>query len=337
MAARVTNPQLDVTIFIRDGSPRRAASRGRDVRPVSITQLRAFHLVAVCGGFSRAAREMAVSQSTLSGQVRQLEALSGVHLFERKPRGVALTPEGQSLFEVTKRLFAAESEARAFLRCDVRQVGGHLRLAADGAFHPVPILAALQKERPQLTFTLSIGNSEQVIEQLLDYRVDVGITARRPSDRRLHAQPLLSMGIGVFVRADHEWAERRSLAMRDLAGRPFVLRERGSVTREVFEQNLADHQVALGPVLEVSTPEGVRELVAGGFGLGIVADREFGYDLRLRFLPLTDARIPIEEYTVCLDERRRLPLVRDFIACAGSFFRPAALPGVPRSAVPEFR
>ncbi|MDQ8731496.1 LysR family transcriptional regulator [Bradyrhizobium sp. LHD-71] len=289
---------------------------------MSIKQLRAFHVVALCGGFSRAAREISIGQSTLSSQVRQLEALSGVRLFERKQRGVVLTPEGQTLFEVTRRLFAAESEARAFLRCDVRRAGGHLRLAADGAFHPVQILTNLQRDRPQLTFTLSLGNSEQVIEHILNHRADVGITARLPADRRLHARPMLSMGIGVFVRADHDWAGRSSLAMKDLGGRPFVMRERGSVTREVFERNLAAHSVGVGPVLEASTPEGVRELVAGGFGLGIVADREFGYDSRLRFLPLTDARILIEEYTVCLDERRRLPLVRDFMACAESLFRP---------------
>lgn len=289
---------------------------------MSITQLRAFHVVAVCGGFSRAAREMAVSQSTLSAQVRQLEAASGIQLFLRKPRGVLLTPDGQALFDVTKRLFAAELEARTFLRRDARQAGGHLRLAADGVFHPVPILARLQKGRPHLTFTLNIGNSEQVIEQLLDHRVDVGITARLPADRRLHVRPMLSMGIGVFMLAGHPWAARTGIAIRELAGHAFVLRERGSVTREVFEQNLAEHGVAIGPALEVTTPEGVREMVAGGFGLGIVADREFGHDTRLRFVPLADARIAIDEYMICLEERRRIPLVRDFLACAGALFGP---------------
>lgn len=291
---------------------------------MSTTQLRAFHFVAVTGGFSRAAREIAASQSTLSGQVRQLEAASGVSLFDRRQRGVVLTPEGQALFEVTKRLFAAESEARAILRGDVRRTGGHIRVAADGAFHPVPILSALQKERPELTFTLLIDNSEQVIEQLVQHRADVGITARIPSDHRLHVRPMLSMRVGIFVRGDHDWAGRHAVVMKDLAGQPFVLRERGSVTREVFEQNLADHNVSSGPVLEVSTRDGVREVVAGGFGLGVVAEQEFGCDTRLRFLPIVDARRTINEYTVCLEDRRHLPLIRDFVTCAGAVCRLAA-------------
>lgn len=291
---------------------------------MSTKHLRAFHFVALTGGFSRAARELGIGQSTLSAQVRQLEAGSGVSLLERKPRGVVLTDEGRSLFDVTSRLFAAEAEARAILRGEGARTAGHLRLAADGAFHPVPILAAMKAERPQLTFTLSIGNSEHVIDRLIDFRADVGITARLPSDPRLLVRPMLSMGIGVFVPSRHPWSARTAITMADLAGVAFVLRERGSVTRQVFEQNVAEHQVDLGPVIEVSTREGVREMVAAGFGVGVVADLEFGFDSRLRFLPITDARQCIHEYAVCLEERRRLPLVREFLARTGEMAKAAA-------------
>jgi DNA-binding transcriptional LysR family regulator len=127
---------------------------------------------------------------------------------------------------------------------------------------------------------------------------------------------MLSMGLGVFVPAGHPWGGLSRITMAELAGVGFVLRERGSVTRQVFEQNAAEHQVPLGPVIEVSTREGVRELVAAGFGIGVIADREFGFDSRLHFLRIVDARRRISEYAVCLEERRRLPLVREFLARA---------------------
>jgi aminoethylphosphonate catabolism LysR family transcriptional regulator len=291
---------------------------------VSTTQLRAFHFVALAGGFSRAARELGIGQSTLSAQVRQLEAGSGVNFLERKPRGVGLTDEGRALFEVTSRLFAAEAEARSLLRGEGLRIGGHLRIAADGAFHPVPIMAAMKAARPQLTFALSIGNSEQVIDQLIGYRADVGITARLPTDPRLLVHPMLTMALGVFVPAGHAWAHRSRVVMAELAGVQFVLRERGSVTRYVFEQNVAEHHVTLGSIIEVSTREGVREMVAAGFGVGIVADREFGHDSRLRFLPIADARKRISEYAICLEERRRMPLVREFLARAAEAPQAAA-------------
>jgi LysR family transcriptional regulator, low CO2-responsive transcriptional regulator len=74
---------------------------------MNLTQLRAFHVVAQAGGFSLAARTEDLSQPTLSAQVCALEAGYGVGLFDRKGRGVQMTPAGQSLYAVTTRLFAA--------------------------------------------------------------------------------------------------------------------------------------------------------------------------------------------------------------------------------------
>jgi aminoethylphosphonate catabolism LysR family transcriptional regulator len=298
---------------------------------VSLVQFRAFHNVAAAGGFSRAAREMSVSQSTLSAQVRQLEARSSVALFERKPLGVTLTPEGCELFEVTKRLFEAEKEAEAMLGTR-RHNGGHLRVAADGAFHPVPILRDLQRSRPNLTFNLSIGNSADVVEQLVSHRADVGITAFRPvHDDRLHIRPFLSMRIGIFIPLTHEWAERPSILASELNGRTIVMREKGSATRETFELTLADHGVQLGGVLEASSREAVRELVANGLGIGVVGEFEFGHDARLCFLSIADGTRVISEYAMCLQERYRIPIVRDFISSATACGQAAIGASVPDS------
>ncbi|MCU4181101.1 LysR family transcriptional regulator [Bosea sp. BH3] len=281
----------------------------------SVTQLRAFHYVATAGGYSQAARETAISQSNLSGQVRQLEAASGLALFERGPYGVRLTSDGEALFKVTARLFLSLGEADAILKS--RKVdGGRLRIASDGVVHSLPILAALRRYRPNLVFSLLVHNSDAVIEQVAQYRADVGVTAQKPKDDRFHVRPLTSMNIGVFIPKSHPWARRRDVAIRELEGLPFVLREKGSRTRELFEQNIRDHGVSLGPILEVSTREGVRETVAAGFGFGAVADLEFGFDTRLHFLPLRDVEVMIDEYLVCLDERRRIPMIEDFLKCA---------------------
>ncbi|MDX6804956.1 LysR substrate-binding domain-containing protein [Terrihabitans rhizophilus] len=304
---------------------------------MSIAQLRAFHSVATAGGFSQAAREIAISQPTLSGQVRQLEQLSGTTLFERRQRGVELTAEGEALFEVTRRLFEAEAEARTLLKDDMNRLGGHLRVVADGAFHSVPIIRHLNGKRPRLTFSLAVANSERVIAHLLEYRADVGVTACLAADPRLHLEPLLESRMGAFVSRDHQWTGRDHLVMKDLQDQPFVMRERGSRTRAVFEENLAQHDVGLGQIMEVSTQEGVREAAAAGFGIGISADIEFGHDSRLHFLPILDADILLIEYVTCLAERRRLPLVRDFFESAADLYgsispRAARSPAGPEAA-----
>ncbi|MGV6874698.1 LysR family transcriptional regulator [Pseudochelatococcus sp. B33] len=281
---------------------------------MSIAQLRAFHFVARYGGFSHAAREMAVSQSTLSGQVKTLEATCGISLFERHTRGVKLSEQGEVLFEITSRLFQAEAEAKTFLRRRPEtDHAGYLRVAADGPVLALPILVGMRRERPKLTFSLSIDNSDRVTDQILGYHADVGITALPPRDSRLHGVYLLSMPVGLCVSRDHGLAGRPFVMLKDLAGHSFVLRERGSRTRAAFEENLAAADVKIGTVIEISSREGVREAVANGLGCGVVADREFGADPRLVFVPIKDARAMIDEYAICLTERLHLPLIKAFL------------------------
>jgi aminoethylphosphonate catabolism LysR family transcriptional regulator len=283
---------------------------------MNLTQLRAFHLVAAAGGFSLAARAEGLSQPTLSAQVRALEAGYGVGLFDRQGRGVRLTPAGQSLYAVTTRLFAAEDEARTLLTGGRALTRGHLRVSADSAYHVMPILAELKKRHEALTFSLKVDNSAVVLEQLIDHGADVAVMAKVTSDPRIYSMKLREDRLVLFVPSSHPWARGRRRPIADLAGQDIVVRERGSITREVFETGLAQANVVPRSLIEVETREAVREAVAAGFGLGVVFDSEFGNDMRFRTLDVGGADLTVGEYVVCLQERRRLALVRAFLDVA---------------------
>ena len=278
------------------------------------TALRAFHLVAEVGSFSGAARAGGVSQPTLSAQVKGLEAAYGVALFDRRGKGVSLTPLGQSLHAVTSRMAAAEAEARALLAGEATLLRGHLRIAADSAAHVMPILARLRDRHAGLTFSLAIGNSSDVIGHVLDHRADVAVTARRSSDPRLHSRLLQQDRLVLFVRDDHRLAESGSVKMAALAQEDLVIRERGSVTREVFEARLAAAGVRPRALLEVQSREAVREAILAGFGVAVVFEAELPQQPGLRRVLVADADLAVAEYVICLEERRRLPLVRAFLA-----------------------
>jgi aminoethylphosphonate catabolism LysR family transcriptional regulator len=283
---------------------------------MNLTQLRAFHLVAEAGGFSLAARAGGLSQPTLSAQVRALEAGYGVGLFDRQGRGVRMTPAGQSLYAITTRLFAAEDEARSLLTGGRALTRGHLRVSADSAYHVVPILAELKKRHEALTFSLKVDNSAVVLEQLIDHGADVAVMAKVTSDPRIYSMKLREDHLVLFVPRTHPWARRRQRPISDLAGQDIVIRERGSITREVFETGLAQANVVPRSLIEVETREAVRETVAAGFGIGVVFDSEFGNDARFRTLEVGGADLTVGEYVVCLQERRRLALVRAFLDVA---------------------
>ena len=283
---------------------------------MNLTQLRAFHVVARAGSFSLAARTGGASQPTLSAQVKALEASYGVGLFARKGRGVQLTPVGQSLHAITARLFAAEDEAQALLAGSRALTRGHLRVSADSAYHVMPILAALKGRHAGLTFSLKIDNSAAVIDQLIDHSADIAVMAKMTSDPRLFSMKLREDRLVLFARRNHAWAKRRRIVLADIAGRDLVVRERGSITREVFETRLAQADVKPGTLMEVQTREAVREAVAAGFGVGVVFESEFGNDSRFSPIQVADADLAVGEYVVCLEERKRLALVRTFIEIA---------------------
>ena len=180
--------------------------------------LRAFHAVAVAESFTRAARARRVSQPTLSAQVRALEGAYGVRLFDRVGRAVRLTALGQSLFVITTRLMAAEDEASDLLAGTKSLTRGHLRLAADSVSHVLAVLARFKAAHPGLTFSLTIGNSSDVLDQVANYAADVAVTAKQTSDPRIHATRLRTDRLVGFVPADHPWATRRSIPIGGRAG-----------------------------------------------------------------------------------------------------------------------
>ncbi len=285
---------------------------------MNLIQLRAFHLVARERGFTKAAGAAGISQPTLSNHVTSLESAYAVRLFERHARAIRLTELGRSLFDVTTRLFELEDEARALLTGTKALRRGHLRVAADNAYHAVPLLAELRRNHPGLTFRLAIANSAGVLQQLIDGDVDVAVTAKVTPDPRLHAVEMKRDRLILFAPRSHAWAKRRRIRLAELSGQPIVLRERGSFTREVFEQAIAAAQVRLGTVMEVQTREGVRETVAAGFGLGVVFESEFRPERRFQALEIADAALSVGEYAVCTVARRHVALVAAFMAAASA-------------------
>ncbi|MFO1058638.1 MAG: LysR substrate-binding domain-containing protein [Dongiaceae bacterium] len=286
---------------------------------INHAQLRAFHAVADAGGFTRAATLLHVSQPTLSAQVGALEAAYGVRLLERRGRKVAPTELGRALLDLTRRLFALEAEAEDLLAASRGLKSGHLRVGADAPYHIIAALAAFGRRYPGVRLSLATGNSDTLLHDLLEHRIDVAVIANVPGDPRLDARPLRHDRLVAFVDRQHSWARRRRpVELAELTGHRLVLRESGSTTRRLFEAAMARAGLAIGEVLEIGSREAVREAVAAGLGIGIVAQSELGDDRRLVRLALAGRQLDSVEYLVCLAPSRELRLVRAFLEIVGT-------------------
>ena len=208
-------------------------------------QLRAFHHVALCGGFSRAAERLHLTQPAVSDQVRRLETEYDILLFDRSGRGAALTARGRQLFDHTNRLFAAEADAREFLTETKAELSGCLRLMVDSAVHVAGILSRFQREHPRLSVRLKSGNTEAVIRSLLDYEADIGVGGNFPEGAGLEEMTLGTSPVVAIVAETHDLASRGSVTFGELARFPLLLRESGSKTRQIGEAAAAENGIDL--------------------------------------------------------------------------------------------
>ncbi|MEK9672552.1 MAG: LysR substrate-binding domain-containing protein [Rhodospirillaceae bacterium] len=283
------------------------------------SKLRAFHAVAVQGGFSRAAAHLHLTQPTLSDQVRKLEQDFDVLLFNRTSRSVSLTDSGRQLLAITTRMFECEGEAMEFLREAQDLLTGTLTLSADAPFHILKIVGEFRATYPGVAVNIKIGNSEEILQQLFDFEADIGVLSRVPEDARLKVLALRDDPLVAVISKDHPWAARKSIRFAELADQPLVLRERGSTTRQLVEDEFARLNIQPGSVMEVEGRESIREAVATGNGIGFISKPEFGFDSRLCMLELKNCKLPMYEYMVCLDNRAEMRVVRAFwdMAVAG--------------------
>ncbi|WP_343559911.1 LysR substrate-binding domain-containing protein [Kiloniella sp. b19] len=279
---------------------------------MNYAQLRAFHAVASEGSYTRAADVMNVTQPTLSTQVASLEAHYDVKLFQRQGRGIALTQIGKRLLNVTQRFFAVENEARQILQTSRGLMSGELRVYADAPYLVVPLLATFNSLYPGIQFSLSFGNSTQILQSLFDRRCDVVVMPDIPSERRLHSIALKREEVVAFVAVDHPLASRDNITLEELARHRIILREEGSTTRKLLEEALDAREIHLSDSLTVGTREAVREVVASGLGIGVIFVDEIGSDTRLKPLPISNATPETTEYVACLAEQKDAPLIKAF-------------------------
>lgn len=287
----------------------------------SSAELKAFDATARTGSMSAAARLLGIRQPTISAHIAGLEKRFGVELFVRRGRGVELTAFGQALHEISNRIYHAEQQAALLLLSARSQYEGHLKIAAVGPYNVLPMVKRYRALFPRIRLAINVGDSRQIVDSILDHRDDVGVMLHAVDDQRVHCIPYRRQPLIVFASSSHPLASRKTMTLSDLEGQEFVLREQGSQTRSIFESGLAIAGVRVRSSLEVGSREAVREAVAQGLGLGVVAQTAFVADSHLVVLPISDMTLSTHVHVICLVERLSAPLISSFLGVVGDIKR----------------
>lgn len=281
-----------------------------------LAALKAFDATARAGSMTAAARALGLQQPTLSAHIQRLEQTHGVELFRRRGRRLELTDFGRLLLEQTRRVFSAEEDAHALLLAAQNRYAGRLLIHAVGPYNLVPILRVFAQHHPQVSVVVRVADSRSIAARIVDHQGDVGVVLNPVDDPALACVPHRRQPLVVFAAADHPLAARPAVSMADLQRQRFVVREEGSTTRRVFEEAMRRRGLAFQVALEMGSREAVREAVAQGMGLGVVAGPAYVADARLAMLHLTDSDMATHVHLVCRRERRQSPLVAAFFDIA---------------------
>lgn len=270
-------------------------------------ELKAFYMVARLGSVTQAAKKLGLSQPTVTTQIRQLESHYSVELFYRGGRRLTVSDEGARLLPLVKTLLQQEAEIEFHLR-NCGQAQGALRIGATAPYYILDLVKAFRERLPLIEVSVEIGNSQQVLEALEEYRVDLAASSQLLDDPRLTRLVLGTDPLVLAVHRTHPLATRTSVPPSALAGHCLLMREHGSTTRALTEALLNEHQVTPGMLLEIGSRESIREAVLRNIGISIIARQEVPITPDLRVIALEGAP-QIAEYLYCLKERRqaRLP------------------------------
>lgn len=300
----------------------------KGLRIMNLRHLWVFHVVASTGSITGAAEKLFVSQPVVSRQVRELEARLGLTLLERMPRGVRLTEAGQILQQYADRMFSVQRQAQSVLESLRGLQFGRLKLGASttiGNYLLPPVLAEFAHRFPEIDVSLEIANTEIIHNRLFEDQIDLGFTEGFPGDGDLVSEVLLRDELVIVAPAGYRFAGKAPVPLAHLCGQPFVMREVGSGTRAVFEEELRAHgDIKLSRVLSIGSPEAVKRAVIAGAGLAVVSYLAVSAELKagiLTRIPVSDMSLKRPLYRVELPYKQPSPALKAFIALLSEAIR----------------
>ena len=238
----------------------------------TLRQIEVFVAVARHENVSRAAEELALSQSATSAALGELERQFDTQLFDRYGKALQLNEVGQTLLpqaiELIERAAALEQALAG------RSGYGHLRLGATltiGNYLATLIVADFLKRHPESTVGLAVHNTKTIVEQLARHELDLGLIEGHCRHPELLVEPWVADELVVFCAPGHRLARRTSATLDELAGESWIVREAGSGTRETLDQALRHHHAPLAVRLELEHTEAIKRAVEFGLGIGCIS------------------------------------------------------------------
>ena len=257
---------------------------------ITLRQLEVFAEVLKSGSTTQASVMLALSQSAVSAALTDLEGQLGVQLFDRVGKRLVVNEHGRLLYPRALALLEQTIEIEQLFRED----NGAIRVYASstiGNYILPAMIARYRQDFPDLPLELSVGNSQDVINAVLDFRVDIGLIEGPCHSTEIFSEPWLEDELVVFA-APSSPLTKGPVTLDQLAASPWILRERGSGTRELVDYLLLSHLPRFQMAMELGNSEAIKHAVRHGLGISCLSRRVIAEQLQAGTLSEVPVPLP---------------------------------------------
>jgi DNA-binding transcriptional LysR family regulator len=284
---------------------------------LTFRQLKVFDVVARHLNYTRAAKELHLSQPAVSMQVKQLEEQVNTPLIEKLGKKLYLTDVGHEMHNYARRTMQQLIDVEETIEQMKTLKQGHLKLAvASTANHfVIRLLARFAKVYPKIRISLDVTNRSSLLSLLDSNECDMVIMGNPPKGHNLTSVPLLENPLVVVACPEHDLANKKQVSLTELAKQEFVIREQGSGTRSAVERFFIEHQLHFKTKMDMSNNRAIKHAAEEDLGLAIVSMHTLELELKAKTLKIVNVEgFPIYRhwYLVQREGKRLSPIATAF-------------------------
>ncbi|TCS93877.1 LysR family transcriptional regulator [Hazenella coriacea] len=237
--------------------------------------LRTFVTIVEEKNFTRAAEKLLISQPSVSLQVKQLENELQTRLLERSPKHLQVTPTGEILYQRAKQILKLYEQAKKEIEEYQQTLSGLIRIGASytiGEYILPTRLPSFYQKHPEIEAEITIGNTEQIVQGVRTFHLDLGFIEGHTNYQDLQIQPFMNDEMVLIVSANHPIAQlEQPLKIDDLQNQTWISRESGSGTRDYMVHMIRTWGLKVKNKWVISSNHGVKEMVLQGLGISMLS------------------------------------------------------------------
>lgn len=233
--------------------------------------MKIFVAVYECDGVTAAAEKLHIAQPSVSLAINDLERHYGVRLFDRISRRMHITEQGKEFLSYANRIVSLfedlDNKVKNWDKIGIIKVGSSITIAN---YLLEGFVREFNKEKPDIKVHIKIDNSEEIEKRVVSNKVDFGLIEGIPSNNQLVKKKLMKDQLVLVCGNSHQLAQTDEIDIEGMKNQDFILREKGSGSRELFDSTMLINDTEILPIAESISNSAIIQLAIGGLGLTVV-------------------------------------------------------------------